>query len=159
MIFSNKSIQDILNNKKCQTRRLVKEGEELRDWDASSIGGKHQIFVVNSKNKYRVKWKVRNEYVIQNKRGGSTLGLCDCKKLFTETETRCHAGWKPIYLEFIHIKKEKLLNITEEDAKKEGYKSREEFINAFWKINKNNLKQVGAKTNPYVWVITFKRRS
>ena len=29
MIFGKKSIQDILNNKKSQTRRLVKKGEEM----------------------------------------------------------------------------------------------------------------------------------
>ena len=29
MIFGEKSIQDILNNKKSQTRRLVKKGEEM----------------------------------------------------------------------------------------------------------------------------------
>lgn len=70
-------------------------------------------------------------------------------------------GWKPsihmprwasrILLEITNIRVESLQDISEEDARAEGFKSRADFLKAWDEIYGN------VDNNPYVWVVEFQR--
>jgi len=72
-------------------------------------------------------------------------------------------GWKPLRIRITGIRKERLLDITEADAKKEGFEDKVKFRWAFEKINKKSM-PIECKTNigsllldwnPEVWVLEF----
>ena len=67
-------------------------------------------------------------------------------------------GWKLLFIELVSIRKEKLLDISEEDAKREGFKNIVGFLDTFYKINKHNIgkEQVKEIYNPDAWVLEFK---
>ena len=56
-----------------------------------------------------------------------------------------------IFLKVTNVRVERLQDITEEQAKKEGFSSRDDFINAILKMYPE------ATINSYVWVIEFER--
>ena len=217
MIFSEKSIQDILSGRKTTTRRLVKEGETLIGKNSNYpsvctgiITSKMQGEIFHNIDKMRVKWQVGKDYAVQSKRGGKGLLYCsECKYVNLFNPTRYDLEFKrmelpsklcpncnsidfpikathimnPLRVVVTGIRKEKLLDISEEDAKKEGYKTIREFYNAFCEINGkeplsefdylqlyynpkrllicsslDNLNKVNyykLAWNPFVWVIEF----
>lgn len=251
MIFSEKSIQDILNNNKQQTRRLVKEGEASnivdfervikKDNDGTCITDegikmlknivqdipisvytnciRKKEFGVNvlDVTNFRVKWQVGKDYAVQNKRGGKCLWYCSkCKRLINQDEDtwefskkrnlykpikmpythcggeiihdefltikkykKCGVELKPLRVKITGIKKERLLDISEEDSFKEGYKGQIDFLEAFLRINKvikkdehlweykskenwfvkilndGHLTEEKVLYNPEVWVLSF----
>lgn len=61
-------------------------------------------------------------------------------------ETSCFAR-----VRILDVRREQLLDITEEDARAEGYETRRDFLEAFHRINPK------AAPNPEVWVVTFAR--
>ena len=150
MIFGKKSIQDILNNKKSQTRRLVKEGE---------IGpgdfGNSVMILKNNIYPGRIKWQVGKSYAVCPGRGKK--GLLYCPKCYSisaySKEVWCaikknhkeEIKMKPLRVVIKSIRKEMLLDISEVDAKKEGYSHSREFISAFANINLKELKKLGLK--------------
>lgn len=105
MIF--KQIEEILNGKKTQTRRVVKRGEYLQH--VTSL--RAQVISVS----HRVKWETGKTYAIQRKRGAMGTGE---RILFTA------------------IRMERLHNITEADAIAEGVASVEEYKALWNSINK-----------------------
>ncbi|MCK9571192.1 ASCH domain-containing protein [Candidatus Pacearchaeota archaeon] len=56
-------------------------------------------------------------------------------------------------LEILDVYQEDLLDISDEDAKAEGYLSRDEYLVAFCRINKLGL---GDLDNLMVWVVRFR---
>lgn len=87
MIFSEKSIRDILDNKKTMTRRLAKKGE---DWietigESNIVGVGEKEYIAESGIRYHkliTKWRVGKSYAVQNGRGKKGLYYCNkCKKI------------------------------------------------------------------------------
>ena len=117
MIFKKELIPLILNGKKTQTRRLVKNDKP--------------------------RWKVGNTYAVQDGRGRPAI----CR------------------IKILSIKKEKLLDIDEKDAKREGCYNRVSFLYTFYYLNKlvkNYIHLIGhpdsfagKKWNPDVWILDF----
>ena len=156
MIFSVKSINDILDNKKCQTRRLVKKGEHLADWKVET---KIPTCVVNfnyvDNGLARIKWQVGKSYSVQSGRGEKGLWYCPkCKAGFDKKnnliksfngnisiQMRCTHSWKPFRIKVLSIKKEKLNEISLLDAHKEGYKESKEKITGTKEIITLSAKQ------------------
>jgi hypothetical protein len=84
----------------------------------------------------------------------------------------CGGKLERLFVEVTGIRKEKLLDITEEDAKREGFRhtceiicdddkinlyTRQNFIDAFCKIYGIGFREDGVPNqNPYTWVISFK---
>jgi len=186
MIFKPEFIPKIINQTKVQTRRLVKEGEAAEEM--CDVNGKNKsIFAVTHHGK--IKWQVGKDYAVQPGRGKPGVWFCnscgefgtkDCSSDDSWREkgvATCLSGvWKPLRIKITSIRKEKLLDITEEDAKKEGLKraegedaieERHLFFRVFWKINKDKLPEKIKKKklsywfdalnewNPEVWVIDF----
>lgn len=197
MIFSEKSIQDILSGKKTMTRRLVKDGHEpvvLRTFDNAEIIGFRKLKPNYSGkgNPYtNIYWK-NQDYAVQNGRGKGGLWYCPkCKSTYCYPSkkeiikmdtlealneiviqpirdievdkdntlhfyrkcTNCKGIMKPLRVVIKSIRKEKLLDISEEDAKKEGYENRQYFFNAFYEINRNKKRDYPPRE--MVWVIEF----
>jgi len=188
MIYGEKSIRDILSNNKQQTRRLVKEGEYLDE-----ALDDYRIKVVYTKNG-KPKWREFKDYSVQPGRGKKGLWYCPkCKRPIQKiiaqfskslqngtnnTKNKfpwcgiCGSNIIPLRIKIVSIKKEKLCDITESDARKEGYEESKEkvsgtgeiitlsakqnFLLAFGKINNLNFSARKNRVwNPFVWVLEF----
>jgi len=182
MIFSpklyNKPVAElILAGKKTQTRRLVKESEFLiKGFEKNP----NNIWVFNN-NSQRIKRQVGRDYAVQSGRGKSGLWYCPkCKKVLIKNkrnyECSCYGlsansyngnlteqnimNWKPLRIVITGIRKERLLDISEVDAKKEGFEGIESFLDAFYSLNPVGKKQkdgvfLVSRLNPFVWVLDF----
>ncbi len=159
-IYPRPVAEMILDKTKCQTRRLVKEG----DYEVTNpITAKGITHVVNSK----LRWQVGRDYAVQLGRGKHGLFYCknctkgDCEDAFSHV-----AAQTPLRIKITSIRKERLLDISEEDAKKEGFKDRQDFFLAFCKIAEKQIKENSdrkenplyvslCRWNPEVWVLDF----
>jgi len=190
------------NNPKTMTRRLVKEGE--RDGEVGGSKG-YVPCVYTNKNK-KIKWQVGKSYAVQSGRGKPTVWYCpycvkhntkgnadvdfEINKIFDVSGNfnklahpelyecfQCGMPWKPLRILITGIKKERLLDISEEDAKKEGFErimihpnvfgknheydsARTNFLRVFWQLNKKPKEDLSGTLgfgawNPFVWVISF----
>ena len=171
--MTEKSIQDTLAGLKIQTRRLAREGDYLDE----------QGLVRNKKGNLR--WSREN--AVQSGRGKRGLWYCPrCKRVYENPhkiddlnrlmwcecyEMQPDYSWLEKLRIFITgIRKERLLRISETDAKKEGFKDRLEFLTVFTKINNKELYKKLSKGkehldgigyfvhigwNPKVWVLDF----
>jgi len=132
------------------------------------------------------KWQVGRDYAVQTGRGKSGVWYCPkCKNSYGFDKSRkiiqtsdfwyslkrkkitptislfCYeckkSQIKPLRIVIKSIRKECLLDISDEDAKKEGYKERSDFLKDFCGINKLTYHWKGLKAceNPYVWVLDF----
>lgn len=69
-----------------------------------------------------------------------------------------HNLHKALRIVITEIRKEKLLDINEEDANKEGFNSVNDFLNAFSKANRKGKRIQRSDFidwNPEVWVLNF----
>ena len=157
MIFSKESIQAILENRKSQTRRLVKEGEYANDINSYQINA---VCRFRKKDSLMIaKWQVGKEYAIQPKRGAGCIGKCHAcgalsywvhkkgeqfpKQYFlTEKKCDCLCSWNPVKIRITSIRQENLNNISETDAKREGFKNKWSFLWAFCEINKKEFRKL-----------------
>jgi len=181
--FSEAFIPKIISGEKTQTRRLVKEGEYF-DYELTRIPFQTRVVIVCSKlnGKGKVKWQVGKKYPVCVK--GKQVWYCPkCKSNLSIAKyiydeigksfalkigavcNNCEEYAKPLFIELTAIRKEKLLDITEEEAKKEGFKDRTRFIEGFcWIYYKWNAGEVFRNImsgkilslNPDVWVLEFK---
>lgn len=131
----------------------------------------------------RIKWQVGRDYAVQIGRGKHTELACPKCKWKPTKDTyipfgllflcikakvhipcpKCGIEIKPLRIRLTGIRKERLLDISETDAKKEGFENRHFFLEAFYKINKLipqdkalvNLLLYGPRYNPFVWVLGF----
>ena len=71
----------------------------------------------------------------------------------------CEHSMNSLRIVLTSIRKEKLLDVSEEDAKKEGFKTKGNFVKAFQTINLQAIKKKKIKYlgdwNPEVWVLSF----
>ena len=175
MLFKPEMIQAILAGQKTMTRRLVKEGEELIAWSEEADA------VINSKG--RLRFRMGQKRAVCPGRGKPRVKYCsNCKTIpFVERYEYCNncvtkikEKLKPLFIELVAIKKEKLLDISEEDAKREGFNDREQFFLTFKEINSVRAKKAlslekkgmyakdslwnesDLEFNPDVWVLEFK---
>jgi len=168
MIFATtNAIQDILAEKKTQTRRLVKEGDIRMPIEGEKINCVG-ILNKNDPTKIILKWVVGKTYAVQSGRGKPCAWYCPkCKaiinklpKEFKEFKNKdkalqcsfcCYHGiMKPLRIRITSIRKEKLKEISLLDAKAEGFKDIAEFISIFKKINPKS------SVEDEVWAICFK---
>lgn len=188
MRFTQEMIEAIVENRKSQTRRLVNKGEEF-----NTESGHGPVNAVVNRLSERVKWRVGQDYAVQDESGKAIWWCPKCKQLLTikpvknsltkteELSCQCHKGvrshpkfrynkttkkwlpkhfgWQLLRFRIKKICQERLLDITEENAKAEGFKKiskdrtcRDEFLNYFWKL----FDLWEEKKNPLVWAISFK---
>lgn len=207
MLFKPEMIEQIILEKKTQTRRLVKDNELAEGFPITKLGGKSKgiravIKYTTGKKKEtedyspsRLKWKVGNKYAVCPGRGKPQVWYCPkCKRMIRKliysfgddyccscvnTYSRISKdfvlaigsykqafdlemkknNWKALFIELVSIRKEKLLSITESDAKKEGFENKKEFIKTFYKINTlhHPSEVVFGIWNPEVWVLSFSK--
>jgi hypothetical protein len=187
MIFSKELISKILNGTKTETRRLVKDNEFFDELNKAVVriiimneGFEDGFGRIKSHSaSERVKWRVGKDYAVQLKRGGKGLWFCsECKDLYDADDIfqgegcsnalnvkkdgsyMCETELKPLRLKVLDIKKERLLDITESGAKREGFNSKKDFLNYFYglykkKVDKDSIRK-RRKWNPFVWKIKFK---
>jgi len=172
MNFNVEFVEKILSGEKTQTRRLVKEGEyEINLFPSNKIGQVIKARKNNVKKYSGVKWQIGKDYAVQSGRGKKGLWYCPkCKLNYEDNAFNCgctpHPYIKSIPLRVVikNIRKERLLDISEEDAKREGYRNKDDFVDGFVLINKGrpiyeNLTKVFGHIvsywNPSVWAIEF----
>lgn len=134
--------QQILSGQKTQTRRIIAPG----DMDWGSIGSS-RISMVDGGNHYRTKWEVGKTYAVQPGRGKAAVGR----------------------IKITAIRRERLQDITEANAKAEGCLPSASTQNVgglmpykparFWFAKLWNEVHPKAPdnwdSNPAVWVLTF----
>lgn len=185
MQFKEEFIPKIISGEKTQTRRLVKEGDAI-----TAVHSKNKIYAIGKiLPPHRTKYQVGKDYVVQTKRGGKGLWYCPkCKKSsylvnsfgswkkadsikkFCEcsmkiiSENPYTGTFKPLRIKITDIRQEKLLDISEADARAEGFKNKLEFAVYFCGLYKKNVvyedygsfKAVNTfGWNPEVWALTF----
>lgn len=187
-IYKRPVAEMILDGTKTCTRRLVKEGEFSMTSSGIPECNVIPMTVFKTKGLFeskRIKWQVGRDYAVQLG-GKAGLWYCsNCKKIWNDRKASylknkklvsvgllgcdCTQGkygpepcktLKSLRVKITGIRKERLLDISESDAKKEGFKNKDEFIQAFRKIVKTN--QACFYDNIYgfpdkleVWVLDF----
>ena len=179
MIF--KQIDEILSGQKTQTRRVVKPGEFVYQHGNQNPDGPSAILsvstLVDSPEKHafteRIKWAVGRTYAVVPKRGkpGVWWKVSDgipyakspidwsIKAGFEDfypvniLNGMIHDGWQPLRIRITAIRRERLQDISEADAKAEGVGNVEEY-RALWD-SINTRKGTRWQDCPDVWVITF----
>lgn len=93
MIFSLKSIEDILTGKKTQTRRLVKDGDMLSSGLHPLYSCPDCVYRYTSKGQgTRTKWKVGNTYAVQPGRGKPQVARIRILRIWREDVRRIKLG-------------------------------------------------------------------
>jgi hypothetical protein len=135
MIFKQHEL--VLDGTKTQTRRVVKDSEFEQYFHSGMFGVPkyNDDWIVRVKNP-RLKWEVGKYYAVVPKRGKPGIGR----------------------IRLTEIRRERLQDITEEDAKAEGcewdyFTAREDYRLLWESINKR--KGTRWEDNPEVWVLTF----
>lgn len=131
MIF--KQIDEILDGRKTQTRRVVKAGEYLTTAHVRTEKRGVRKAVTAVETRARFKWVVGSQQAIVPGRGKPGIGR---------------------KIRFIAIRWEPLQDITEADARAEGVDSVEEY-KQLWELINGKTKGARWDDNPIVWVITF----
>ena len=160
-IYPRPVAEMILDGSKCQTRRLVKEGDI--ETYARLFEDKYKIKnLKNSDTAVRtnkgLKWCVGRDYAVQL---GGKAGLWYCPEcnwngippelptLSSPTYHKCQMpsfpALKPLRIKITGIRKEHLQDIRESDAKKEGFEkegifsARDNFLKAMIKTSWNSI--------------------
>jgi len=171
MNFTKEEVEKILLGEKTQCRCLVKEGEKFY-LEEFTLTASPLTTVINMNG--GVKWQVGKDYSVQAKRGGKGLWYCPKCKIYGEQirevygmcEHNCEAKLR---VKVKSIRKERILDISEADAKKEGYKNCINFVENFAGLNAKHLpkeiKNLNGMIypslkklelwNPFVWVLEF----
>jgi hypothetical protein len=157
MIF--KQIDEILEGRKTQTRRIFKPGEMLIYAD---LPDDFCPKVINAKG---VKWQVGRTYAVVPKRGqpavwwSHELPPNEATLLWAAVHNQNKAafaetGWQPMRIRITAIRPQTLQDITEADARAEGVESVAAYRDLWESINGRTP---GARwaDNPAVWVLTF----
>jgi hypothetical protein len=132
MIFQH-TLDAVLAGRKTQTRRVMKWNEVLNG-DPANTEGDAVTYHADDGNPHpsawRVKWQVGKTYAVQPARGKPSIARIEI--------TRIDAEWQGV------------AGISDEQAKTEGFTSRDEFLVTWEAIHGANMLTVP------VWVLTFK---
>jgi len=95
MIFSQKSIQDIIAKRKTQTRRLIKEGDQLISVEpalSKALKDNFRVpFPTQVKKNNKTKWQIGRDYAVQWGRGKPCVKIqycLTCAKIFDKTKIK-----------------------------------------------------------------------
>ncbi len=137
MIFQF-TIDQLLTGQKNQTRRLVQDGDKAEVWEnavrrrtvdgtqGGDVWALHSIHCVTTSTG-RIKWRVGGRYAVQAGRGKKGVG----------------------YIRITRIRREIVSDITNEDARAEGFTDRKDYLRTFKIIHPT----VGVRAS--VWVLDF----
>ena len=178
MLFKPALVQKIIAKEKTQTRRLVKDYEFIQG--SKDDPAKMAVFNwnINKKDgsKSHTKWVVGRSYAVQKKRGGRNIWWNPKSKVFADPENYSilkllelrqkekTSGMVPLRIKLTRIRQMKLKQITGNDARAEGFNSKQEFLEYFYHVNgnlKKNEDLLGAVMahkklpDPAVWALTF----
>lgn len=190
MLFKAEMVRAILEGRKTQTRRLVFKFAELNDHYALQMlaGGRARFELVKKSRKLPLLLPIIGVNCRYGQPGDrpyvkETWGPCDggfCYRASEHPNAKPDGGkWHPsifmpkyasrITLEITDVRVERLMDISEEDARAEGvnienFQSRTDGIRgrenriefaALW--DSINKKKAPWASSPWVWVITFKK--
>ena len=151
MIF--RQCLEIVTGRKTQTRRMVKATEFILN-----EGGVLSVRAAN-----RLKWEVGRDYAVVQKRGEHALWWQQSAEGihfaqlgmngFEHVDELEAAGYRPLRIRITNIRLEKLNDLSDANARAEGYSYRREYRELWNSINK----RPGTRwdDNPLVWVLEF----
>ena len=171
IIYQTYGIQGILDGLKTMTRRVIKPQPELgKPWKHWTIDYE-EMDLPTGLCRYGVigdRLWVREKHILDS--NSSRAIFSDGAELFKTgeyVEDFCNTAgvkWRSpihmpkwvsrIWLEVVDIKVERVFDITEEDARKEGFANRGDFL-YYWNQMYKKTKFT-TNFNPWVWVIEFK---
>lgn len=151
ILFSSPMVRAILDGKKTMTRRIYKTCFD--SWNVVDRLWVKETYVIATNN-------IGEEKIIYAATDPNLLGIGFNYSVKCSSKTQLPI-WRPsifmprkysrIMLEITDIKREALRDISEDDAKREGFDNRQEFLDYFEEINPEMKGQ-----NPEVVAIGFK---
>ena len=173
ILFNTEMVRAILDGKKTQTRRLVKNlpleepyatVDEDGLWISDEDGDWYRAEAFSPIKSGDILW-VRETWMEENE----YAGLSDRTMYFYKASDPERKGcWRPsihmpkeaarIWLLVTDVRPERLKNISATDAMEEGFTDWNDFVRV-WNstIKKSDLRTYGWDANPWVWVIEFTR--
>ena len=167
ILFSTPMVQAIFEDRKTQTRRVVKlpKGVDAERW-------RKDLIMTDSPYKLGMVLWVRETFAIRESKIHGSIKYAYRADGFLVDDITPHesnrvivSGWKPsifmpreacrLYLGVVDVRCERLHEITEDDAEAEGFDSRAHF-EGLWE-HLNAKRGYGWDVNPFVWVVDFKR--
>lgn len=128
MIFSPDMLQAVLEGRKTQTRRPWKYGDQYEtNWDYGNLASPENAVYAVWRSKRR-KWSLNKAYAVQPRQGAKGGA----------------------HIRLVAIRKERISDITDEDARAEGFADREGFFAKWRELYGDN-----ADMTAWVWVLTF----
>ena len=118
MYFKPEMITAIVEGRKTQTRRIVKLGEEISGY-RYDLHGERILSVSNG----RIKWELDRTYAVCPGRGKPGVWwneLLDGVREWQPERPGIHNHWRPFRIRITAIRRERLQDISEEDARAEG---------------------------------------
>lgn len=142
MIFSDvELVKKILDGTKTTTIRLKKDGEVL--CAPHTLNPFYYVNIIK-KNFNRMKWCVSANYAVSLGRGKKGIWFCKhCNKIH-DSKCLCSCGRFPfdhyvsipLRLVITQIEERDLLSITESECVQDGFKSKDDFLEYFYEVNK-----------------------
>jgi len=141
-LFKPELIPKIINKEKTQTRRLMKPEHYVKEFVTGNwqTRGFAEVGIKGKNGKIKTQWKVGQDYSVQPGRGKCGVKFCskcgfhgsllhwggDCPN--------CKIAVKPLRHRITKIRKQRLLDISNSDAKKEGFHDKHAFLEYVFKL-------------------------
>lgn len=178
ILFSGPMVRAILEGRKTQTRRVIRpqpppgvswslytpaDIQEWRVWPGKwALGGNCGLGHMEREVRPAFgdvgdRLWVRESFSLDKKRDNAVAYKADDQHHFGRWQPSIHMPrWvSRITLEVTAIRAERLVEISQQDAISEGRESKHSFVELWDALN--SKRGYGAATNPWLWVITFKR--
>lgn len=126
----------VAQGKKTQTRRMKHDGDTVMLWQG-------EVFAVKSAAG-RIRYQVGQDHAVTPGRGKLSVwvrrGPCGEIGTFTTNtvallQSAARFGWEQCRVKIIRIREEQVEDISEDDARAEGFTSKDEFLSVFYTIN------------------------
>jgi len=176
MLYRPVLIPKIIRKEKTETRRLVREYERF-----NTRPGRGPVGAIVNDETQRTRFEIGKNYAVQPGRGKPGIYYkllpMNCYSFFdfsgvassnieSVRKDAIDSGHEPLRILINDIKKEKLQEITEAGAKREGFESKREFLEYFYHLTGYLKKEetLASKLledrelhmpNPEVWVLIF----
>lgn len=169
ILFSTPMVKALLEGRKTQTRRIMKGALQWHGCLTGDCPHDKQVecdaalLELCPYGKPGDRLRVRETWAPVTTRLSRDMGVkAHYRADFSDVKAK-RITWKPsihlpsalsrIFLEVVAVRTELVMSCSASDSLAEGFHGRDDFFDTFFNLNK----RAPANTNPWVWVVEFKR--